>query len=82
MEKKTKRGRPKKDSVMDTIAVRLPYETILEIDNYVNQIKKKFLGMNVTRADAIRQLINYGLNIKADENDTSDLEEEKRRFWD
>jgi hypothetical protein len=38
--------------------------------------------MNVTRADAIRQLINYGLNIKADENDTSDLEEEKRRFWD
>ena len=82
MEKKTKRGRPKKDSVMDTIAVRLPYETILEIDNYVNQIKKKFLGMNVTRADAIRQLINYGLNIKADENDESDLEEEKRRFWD
>ena len=82
MEKKTKRGRPKKDSVMDTIAVRLPYETILEIDNYVNQIKKKFLGMNVTRADAIRQLINYGLNIKADKNDTSDLEEEKRRFWD
>jgi len=82
MEKKTKRGRPKKDSVMDTIAVRLPYETILEIDNYVNQIKKKFLGMNVTRADAIRQLINYGLNIKADENNTSDLEEEKRRFWD
>ena len=82
MEKKTKRGRPKKDSVMDTIAVRLPYETILEIDNYVNQIKKKFLGMNVTRADAIRQLINYGLNIKAGENDTSDLEEEKRRFWD
>ena len=58
------------------------YETILEIDNYVNQIKKKFLGMNVTRADAIRQLINYGLNIKADENDESDLEEEKRRFWD
>ena len=29
-----KRGRPKKDSVMETIAVRLPYETILEIDNY------------------------------------------------
>tara|TARA_B100001057_G_scaffold108261_1_gene105995 strand:- start:622 stop:870 length:249 start_codon:yes stop_codon:yes gene_type:complete len=82
MEKKTKRGRPKKDSVMETIAVRLPYETILEIDNYVNQVKKKFHGMNVTRADAIRQLINNGLNLKADENDTSDIEEEKRRFWD
>ena len=82
MEKKTKRGRPKKDSVMETIAVRLPYETILEIDNYVNQVKKKFHGMNVTRADAIRQLINNGLNLEADENDTSDIEEEKRRFWD
>ncbi len=82
MEKKTKRGRPKKDSVMETIAVRLPYEIILEIDNYVNQIKKKFQGMNVTRADAIRQLISNGLNIKADENDVSDIEEEKRRFWD
>ena len=82
MEKKTKRGRPKKDSVMETIAVRLPYETILEIDNYVNQVKKKFHGMNVTRADAIRQLINNGLNLKANENDTSDIEEEKRRFWD
>ena len=82
MEKKTKRGRPKKGSVMETIAVRLPYDTILEIDNYVNQVKKKFHGMNVTRADAIRQLINNGLNLKADENDTSDIEEEKRRFWD
>ncbi|MAC61863.1 MAG: hypothetical protein CMN37_08260 [SAR116 cluster bacterium] len=82
MENKTKRGRPKKDSVMETIAVRLPYDTILEIDNYVNQVKKKFHGMNVTRADAIRQLINNGLNLKADENDTSDIEEEKRRFWD
>ena len=82
MEKKTKRGRPKKDSVMETIAVRLPYDTILEIDNYVNQVKKKFHGMNVTRADAVRQLINNGLNLKADENDTSDIEEEKRRFWD
>lgn len=82
MEKKTKRGRPKKDSVMETIAVRLPFETILEIDNYVNKVKKKFHGMNVTRADAIRQLINNGLNLKADENDTSDIEEEKRRFWD
>ena len=67
---------------METIAVRLPYETILEIDNYVNQIKKKFQGMNVTRADAIRQLINNGLNIKSEKNETSDIEEEKRRFWD
>ena len=82
MVEKIKRGRPKQDSVMETIAVRLPYETSLEIDNYVNQIKKKFQGMNVTRADAIRQLINNGLNIKSEKNETSDIEEEKRRFWD
>ena len=29
MVEKRKRGRPKKDSVMETIAVRLPYETIM-----------------------------------------------------
>lgn len=82
MVEKRKRGRPKKDSVMETIAVRLPYETILEIDNYVNQVKKNFQGMNVTRADAIRQLINNGLIIKSEKKEPSDIEEEKRRFWD
>ena len=82
MVEKRKRGRPKKDLVMETIAVRLPYETILEIDNYVNQIKRNFQGMNVTRADAIRQLINNGLIIKSEKKEPSDIEEEKRRFWD
>jgi len=82
MVEKRKRGRPKKDSVMETIAVRLPYDTILEIDNYVNQVKKNFQGMNVTRADAIRQLINNGLIIKSEKKEPSDIEEEKRRFWD
>ena len=82
MVEKRKRGRPKKDSVMETIAVRLPYETILEIDNYVNQVKKNFQGMNVTRADAIRQLISNGLIIKSEKKEPSDIEEEKRRFWD
>ena len=72
-EKKNKRGRPKKESVMETIAVRLPFEIILEIDNYVNQIKQNFPGMNVTRADAIRQLINKGLDIKVSK-ETSILE--------
>tara|TARA_Y100000588_G_C14230920_1_gene915248 strand:+ start:1369 stop:1620 length:252 start_codon:yes stop_codon:yes gene_type:complete len=81
-EKKNKRGRPKKESVMETIAVRLPFEIILEIDNYVNQIKQNFPGMNVTRADAIRQLINKGLDIKVSKETAPDLEEEKRRFWD
>ena len=38
--------------------------------------------MNVTRADAIRQLINNGLIIKSEKKEPSDIEEEKRRFWD
>ena len=82
MEKIGKRGRPKKENVMETIAVRLPFEIILEIDNYVNKLKKQFQGMNITRADAIRQLINNGLNANPKESKNPDIEEEKRRFWD
>ena len=82
MEKTGERGRPKKENVMETIAVRLPFEIILEIDNYVNKLKKQFQGMNITRADAIRQLINNGLNANPKESKNPDIEEEKRRFWD
>ena len=67
---------------METIAVRLPFEIILEIDNDVNKLKKQFQGMNITRADAIRQLINNGLNANPKESKNPDIEEEKRRFWD
>ena len=82
-----KRGRPKKESVMETLAVRLPYEIILQIDVYVNEIKSQFQGMNVTRADAIRRLINIGLekNKPLSENitpDTVDITANKKRFWD
>ena len=82
MNKTGKRCRPKKENVMETIAVRLPFEIILEIDNYVNRLKKQFQGMNITRADAIRQLINNGLNANTTESKNPDIEEEKRRFWD
>ena len=71
-----------RENVMETIAVRLPFEIILEIDNYVNKLKKQFQGMNITRADAIRQLINNGLNANPKESKNPDIEEEKRRFWD
>ena len=67
---------------METLAVRLPFEIILEIDNYMNKLKKQFQGMNITRADAIRQLINNGLNANPKESKNPDIEEEKRRFWD
>ena len=91
MDKKiNKRGRPKKESVMETIAVRLPDEIIVEIDLYVFNLKKKFPMMNITRADAIRELINNSLhkytlddpNEKIDDqNFESVIEEKKRKFW-
>ena len=82
MSKINKLGRPKKESVMDTLAVRLPQETILQIDLYVNEIKEKYPGMNVTRADAIRQLIHKSLeDNKSTNKEVSDFQEEKKRFW-
>ena len=89
MIEKPKRGRPKKESVMDTLAVRLPYDIILQIDLYVNEIKEQFQGMNVTRADAIRRLINIGLDKNKKKNsppetevNTPDINADKKRFWD
>ena len=55
------RGRPKKDKTMDTLAVRLPSELIAEVDDYLGTIKNEFPLLNVTRADAIRQLLAAGL---------------------
>ena len=53
-EKKNKRGRPKKESVMETIAVRLPFEIILEIDNYGLLVKKEFYNM-----EKMNDLVNH-----------------------
>ena len=91
-KKTSKRGRPQKESVMETIAVRLPDEIISEIDLYVLNLKKKFPMMNITRADAIRELINNSLQQKHSvnldprekinpDNSEDDFEEKKRKFW-
>ena len=56
-----KRGRPKKESVMDTLAVRLPGDLVKKIDAYVDRLQDQLPGLNVTRADAIRQLLAIGL---------------------
>ena len=55
------RGRPVKETVMDTLAVRLPDDLIKQIDEYVEKIREGWPLMNVSRADAIRQLIAAGL---------------------
>lgn len=62
----SKRGRPKKTSSMDTLAVRLPHDLISKIDLYVNQLQEDFPGLNITRADAIRQLLTTGLNSETE----------------
>ena len=66
LENKPKRGRPKKNTIMDTLAVRLPHDLVSKIDIYVSQLQRDFPGLNITRADAIRQLLTTGLNSETE----------------
>lgn len=59
-----KPGRPKKQSVMDTLAVRLPDDLVGRIDKYAETIRTEFPLFNVTRADAVRQLLGAGLKAE------------------
>ena len=59
-----KRGRPKKDTIMDTLAVRLPDDLVGQIDAYVAKLQADLPGLNITRADAIRQLLAAGLKAE------------------
>lgn len=63
---KPKRGRPKKNTIMDTLAVRLPHDLVNQIDIYVDKLQRDFPGLNITRADAIRQLLTAGLNSETE----------------
>ena len=63
---KPKRGRPKKNTIMDTLAVRLPHDLVNQIDIYVEKLQTDFPGLNITRADAIRQLLTAGLNSETE----------------
>ena len=63
---KPKRGRPKKNTIMDTLAVRLPHDLVNQIDVYVDKLQTDFPGLNITRADAIRQLLTSGLNAETE----------------
>jgi hypothetical protein len=67
-----KRGRPKKDTVMDTLAVRLPEDLVSNIDTYIGRLQQQLPGMNVTRADAIRQLLTVGLKVETARLDGDD----------
>jgi hypothetical protein len=59
-----KRGRPKKDSVMDTLALRVPEELVTEIDEYIALLQRELPGLDITRASAIRNLLTVGLKAE------------------
>ena len=59
-----KRGRPKKDDAMGALALRLPQTLVEEIDAYSAALQEQLPGLNITRADAVRQLIAMGLKVE------------------
>ena len=55
------RGRPKKESTMDSLSLRVPEELAGQIDEYTAQLQDELPLLSISRADAIRQLIAVGL---------------------
>ena len=58
------RGRPKKDSTMDSLSLRVPDELVGKIDFYTTKLQEELPLLSITRADAIRQLIAVGLQTE------------------
>jgi hypothetical protein len=61
---KKPRGRPRKAETMDTLAVRLPDDLVKRVDSYCERLRTDLPGLNVARADAIRQLLIVGLQTE------------------
>ena len=58
------RGRPKKESTMDALSLRVPDEMVKKIDNYTGRLQEELPLLSISRADAIRQLIAVGLKTE------------------
>ena len=54
-------ARPKKDETMSTISVRLPKGLIAEIDRYAEKLRAETKLMAISRADAIRYLLQEAI---------------------
>jgi len=54
-------ARPRKDETMSTISVRLPKGLIAEIDRYAERLRADTKLMAISRADAIRHLLQEGI---------------------
>ena len=57
-------ARPKKPEVMELVSVRIPTSLLLEVDAYIEDIKKEMPLLNIGRGDGIRQLIADGLSAR------------------
>jgi hypothetical protein len=57
-------ARPKKTDVMELVSVRIPTSLLLEVDAYIEDIKKEMPLLNIGRGDGIRQLIADGLTAR------------------
>ena len=58
------RGRPKKETTMDSLSLRVPEELVGKIDLYTAKLQDELPLLSITRADAIRQLIAVGLKTE------------------
>ena len=58
------RGRPKKESTMDALSLRVPDELAGKIDDYTARLQDELPLLSISRADAIRQLIAVGLKVE------------------
>ena len=58
------RGRPKKESTMDALSLRVPDELAGKIDDYTARLQDELPLLSISRADAIRQLIAIGLKVE------------------
>jgi hypothetical protein len=56
-----KRGRPRKEEVMESLALRVPNALIGQIDEYLEVLREQLPGLSISKADAVRQLIAVGL---------------------
>ena len=61
LSERPSRGRPKKESTMDSMSLRVPDELAGKIDGYVMRLQEELPLLSITRADAIRQVIAVGL---------------------
>ena len=56
-----RRGRPKKESTMEALPLRISDELSKQIDEYHQRLQNQLPGLKISKADAVRQLIFAGL---------------------